>query len=102
MKYCKLELQEAVRVLRLAKDWSMRELSERAGIARVTIWTIEAGTKGVSLVTANKLAKAFGIRLGALILLSQELVEKELQIIMLQDEMKHMALLALKKRQRKK
>lgn len=98
----KLELREVVRELRLAKGWTMKELSKHAGVARVTIWTIENGTKGVSLAMAKKLAKAFGIHLMTLLLLSKDIVEKELQIALLQAEMHRVALSALTRRGRRK
>ncbi len=55
-------LGEAIRSARLRKAWSLRELSERAGVSVAGAQGIEAGTRG-SLEMYARLAHALGLRI---------------------------------------
>ena len=63
-----MEIQKrlAVRVkaLRLAKGWSQEELAHQAGIHRTFVSQIERATKTSSIVTVEKVARAFDITIG--------------------------------------
>ncbi|HEY5257533.1 MAG TPA: helix-turn-helix transcriptional regulator [Candidatus Baltobacteraceae bacterium] len=49
-----------MRVLRAENDWSQAELADRAGIARQTVVSLEAGKYAPSLPLAFKLSNLFG------------------------------------------
>lgn len=48
-------------MLRTDRDLSQKDLSERAGIDRVSISAYERGTQNPGLVAVSKLARALGI-----------------------------------------
>lgn len=50
-----------VRELRKAKGWSQEELAKRAGLHRTYIGSIERSKRDVSLISVEKLAKAFDV-----------------------------------------
>lgn len=52
-----------VRSKRLELDWTQDELAERAALDRSFVSGIERGTRTVSIVTLEKLAHAFGMRI---------------------------------------
>jgi transcriptional regulator with XRE-family HTH domain len=61
---------DAVRVLgleiaraRRAKRWTINELAERAGVSRITVRGVEAGTPTVAIGTVFELATLLGIDL---------------------------------------
>lgn len=66
-----MEIQKrlAVRVkaLRLAKGWSQEELAHQAGMHRTFVSQIERATKTSSIVTVEKVARAFEITIGELL-----------------------------------
>ncbi|WP_433942309.1 helix-turn-helix domain-containing protein [Brevundimonas diminuta] len=66
-----MEIQKrlAVRVkaLRLAKGWSQEELAHQAGMHRTFVSQIERATKTSSIVTVEKVARAFDITIGELL-----------------------------------
>lgn len=66
-----MEIQKrlAVRVkaLRLAKGWSQEELAHQAGMHRTFVSEIERATKTSSIVTVEKVARAFDITIGELL-----------------------------------
>jgi transcriptional regulator with XRE-family HTH domain len=58
-----------VRELREARGWSQRDLAERAGVRQATVHQLEAGkTSRVDLDTLARLANAFGVDAGYLII----------------------------------
>lgn len=66
-----MEIQKrlAVRVkaLRLEKGWSQEELAHQAGMHRTFVSQIERATKISSIVTVEKVARAFEITIGELL-----------------------------------
>jgi XRE family transcriptional regulator, regulator of sulfur utilization len=57
----------AIRTLREAHAWSQEQLAEQAGLNRSYIGELERGTAIASIVTADKLARAFGVPLARLL-----------------------------------
>jgi XRE family transcriptional regulator, regulator of sulfur utilization len=57
----------AVRRLREAHAWSQERLAEHAGLNRTYVGEIERGTAIASIVTAEKLALAFGVGVAELL-----------------------------------
>lgn len=57
----------AVRQLREARGWSQEQLSEHADLNRSYVGEIERGQVIVSIVTADKLARALGLNVAALL-----------------------------------
>lgn len=57
------EFGGVVRRLRLEHGYSQERFAERCGLHRTYIGSIERGEKVVTIVTANKLARALGITL---------------------------------------
>lgn len=57
------EFGAVVRRLRLEQGFSQERFAERSGLHRTYIGSIERGEKVVTIVTANKLARALGITL---------------------------------------
>jgi transcriptional regulator with XRE-family HTH domain len=56
-----------VRQLREAKSWSQEELAEQAGLNRSYIGEIERGKVAASIVTVDKLARAFDVPMANLL-----------------------------------
>ncbi len=61
------EFGGAVRRLRLEKGYSQERFAELCGLHRTYIGSIERGEKVVTIVTANKLARALGLTLTGLL-----------------------------------
>ncbi len=57
----------AVRALREAHAWSQEELAEHAGLNRSYVGEIERGTAIASIVTVDKLARAFDVPIATLL-----------------------------------
>lgn len=57
----------AVRQLREARGWSQEQLSEHADLNRSYVGEIERGQVIPSIVTADKLARALGLNVAALL-----------------------------------
>ncbi|MEX3957499.1 helix-turn-helix protein [Trinickia symbiotica] len=57
----------AVRALREAHGWSQEELAEHAGLNRSYVGEIERGMAIASIVTVDKLARAFGVSMATLL-----------------------------------
>ncbi|HYS64793.1 MAG TPA: helix-turn-helix transcriptional regulator [Paraburkholderia sp.] len=55
------EFGAAVRRLREARDWSQEQLAEHAGLNRSYVGEIERGSAIASIVTVDKLARAFQV-----------------------------------------
>ena len=60
------EFGAVVRRLRLEKGFSQERFAELCGLHRTYIGSIERGEKVVTIVTANKVAKALGTTLAGL------------------------------------
>ena len=55
-----------IRQLRMDSGLSQEEFADRCGLHRTYVGAIERGEKTVTIVTAEKLAKAFGLPLSKL------------------------------------
>lgn len=56
-------LGTSIRVARLHRRWTIRELAERVGVSHVTIQKVERGDPGVALGTALEAATLVGLPL---------------------------------------
>jgi XRE family transcriptional regulator, regulator of sulfur utilization len=56
-----------IRQLREAKSWSQEELAEQAGLNRSYVGEIERGKVVASIVTVDKLARAFNVPMANLL-----------------------------------
>lgn len=61
------DLGVAVRKLREGHAWSQEHLAEMAGLNRSFVGEIERGSTIVSIVTLEKLARAFDVSIAALL-----------------------------------
>ncbi|WP_322062090.1 helix-turn-helix transcriptional regulator [Paraburkholderia sp. J63] len=61
------DLGAAVRKLREGHAWSQEHLAEMAGLNRSFVGEIERGSTIVSIVTLEKLARAFDVSIAALL-----------------------------------
>lgn len=86
----------AVRIARESLGWSVRALALRAEIYPSTVFVIESNKREVSIKTAKKVAKAFGITLEALIGLAKKLEEENLKLLSIESKMQDLAKQALK------
>ena len=66
-----------VRQLRESKAWSQEQLAEQAGLNRSYVGEIERGTVTASIVTVDKLARAFDVPMAHL--LHQPVAEAQAQ-----------------------
>lgn len=57
----------SVRRERKARHWTFAELAQEAGVSKTTALNAEHGKKGPSLETAALIARAFGMKVGALV-----------------------------------
>jgi len=57
----------AVRALRETHAWSQEQLAEHAGLNRSYVGEIERGTAIASIVTVDKLARAFDVPIATLL-----------------------------------
>lgn len=57
----------AVRARREAHGWSQEQLAEHAGLNRSYVGEIERGAAIASIVTVEKLARAFGVSIATLL-----------------------------------
>ena len=57
---------ENVRTYRDILGWSMRNLSEQSGVALSHLSAIENGHKDVTITTASKIARSFGVTLASM------------------------------------
>jgi len=53
-------MKNRVREKRLEQGWSQEALSEKVGVSRQTIISLENGKYNASLILAHKLAQVFG------------------------------------------
>lgn len=56
-----------LRRLRNAKDWSQEHLAEEASIHRTYVSDLERGARNPTIAVVDKLAKALGVPVGALL-----------------------------------
>lgn len=71
------QLGVIVRCLRIEAGLSQEGLADLCGLHRTYIGSIERGEKTITIETAQKLAKALGIRLSQLFLHLEESQDKE-------------------------
>lgn len=57
----------AVRKVRVSQGISQEELADRAGLHRTYLGDVERGVRNITLVSAEKIAAALGVRLSALL-----------------------------------
>lgn len=60
------QLAENIRMFRVGRRWSQENLADESGLHRNNVGRIERGESNASLVTINKLARAFGISVSEL------------------------------------
>ncbi len=58
--------------LRTQKGWTQQELSERVGVSRQTIISLERGRYNPSIQLAFRLARQFGVKIEELFIYSEE------------------------------
>ncbi|MFL9892138.1 helix-turn-helix transcriptional regulator [Paraburkholderia sp. RL17-383-BIF-A] len=66
------EFGAAVRRLRETRGWSQEQLAEYAGLNRSYVGEVERGSAIASIVTVDKLARAFQVPIEHLLTLSSE------------------------------
>jgi transcriptional regulator with XRE-family HTH domain len=54
---------ENIRRLRLAKGLSQEALADLAGLHRTYVGAVERGERNITLINANRIAEALGVRL---------------------------------------
>jgi transcriptional regulator with XRE-family HTH domain len=54
---------ENIRRFRLAKGFSQEALADLAGLHRTYVGAVERGERNITLVNANRIAEALGVRL---------------------------------------
>lgn len=54
---------ENIRRLRLAKGISQEALADLAGLHRTYVGAVERGERNITLINANRIAEALGVRL---------------------------------------
>lgn len=60
-------LATRVKALRLEKGWSQEELAHQAGVHRTFVSQIERTTRVATILTAEKFARALGVKIGDLL-----------------------------------
>lgn len=60
-------LAARVKALRRQKGWSQEELAHQAGVHRTFVSQIERATRIATIVSAEKFAKALGVKPGELL-----------------------------------
>jgi|GEM_PF-5996372 len=68
----KEQFGKRVAQLRQSLELSGTELARRAGVSQSYVWQIEKGTRDPSLTSLRRIAKALGLRVGALLDLYDE------------------------------
>jgi transcriptional regulator with XRE-family HTH domain len=71
-----LHFGRTVRKLRLTAGFSQEEFASRCNLHRTYIGTIERGEKSITLVTANKIAKALGRSLAEIFLYMEQSIDQ--------------------------
>jgi transcriptional regulator with XRE-family HTH domain len=69
----------SVRREREARGWTGGELAQRSGVTQPTISSIEHSRFGTTLDVAAKLARAFGVTIGALVDAGEQIAREELE-----------------------
>lgn len=77
----------AIRLARKNIDLSGKELAKRTGLSPSAITRIEKDQRGISLQTAQKIAKALGLRLSQLVFVAESFQHPENEIRRLQREL---------------
>ncbi len=65
-------MENKLEELRDQKGWTQQELSERVGVSRQTIISLERGRYNPSIILAFRLARQFGVRVEELFIYSEE------------------------------
>ncbi len=65
-------MENKLEELRAQKGWTQQELSERVGVSRQTIISLERGRYNPSIILAFRLARQFGVRVEELFIYSEE------------------------------
>ncbi len=73
------ELGENIKLARLRRDLSVEQISERAGISRVTLWNIEKGKESVSIGAYFQVLFVMGLEKDFLNLGKDDLLGRKLQ-----------------------
>lgn len=77
----------AIRLARKNIDLSGKELANKIGLSPSAITRIEKDQRGISLQTAQKIAKALGLRLSQLVFVAESILQPENEIKRLQREL---------------
>ncbi len=77
----------AIRLARKNIDLSGKDLAKRTGLSPSAITRIEKDQRGISLQTAQKIAKALGLRLSQLVFVAESIQHPEDEIKRLQREL---------------
>lgn len=70
-----LDIGRAVKLCRSQKDWTLRELSKRSGIAVSHLSMIERNQRDASMTAIQSIANALGMPLNVLIFLAADPIE---------------------------
>jgi putative transcriptional regulator len=65
-------MQNKLEALRTQKGWTQQELSDRVGVSRQTIISLERGRYNPSILLAFRLAHQFGVKIEDIFIYSEE------------------------------
>ncbi|NMC79745.1 MAG: helix-turn-helix transcriptional regulator [Chloroflexi bacterium] len=65
-------MENKLEKLRSQKGWTQQELSDRVGVSRQTIISLERGRYNPSIQLAFRLARQFGVRIEDIFIYSEE------------------------------
>lgn len=67
-----MDIGRAIKLCRSQKDWTLRELSKRTGIAVSHLSMIERNQRDASMTAVQTIASAFGMPLNVLVFLAAD------------------------------
>ncbi len=73
------ELGENIKLARLRRELSVEQISERAGISRVTLWNIEKGKESVAMGAYFQVLFVLGLEKDFLKLAKDDILGRKLQ-----------------------
>jgi transcriptional regulator with XRE-family HTH domain len=73
------ELGENIKLARLRRKLTMKQVAERAGISRSTLWQIEKGLASVSLGTYAQILFVLGLEKDLLLIARDDALGRKLQ-----------------------